>query len=130
MSRWAQRLAPWGDLLPSFKANGFYERYPAKGEIERFPGWLAVYRADKTEADAEAIAEGIVAFFTPIADPARLAVADQVRRLESGRVAPAQFDFTSLRFDGARYYRVDECPGQKPRVVCDSPTKLPSETCK
>jgi DNA topoisomerase-1 len=29
----------------------------AKGEIERFPGWLAVYRADKTEAAAEAIAD-------------------------------------------------------------------------
>jgi len=31
--------------------------FEAKGEIERFPGWLAVYRADKTEADAEAIAD-------------------------------------------------------------------------
>ena len=29
--------------------------FEAKGEIERFPGWLAVYRADKTEAAAEAI---------------------------------------------------------------------------
>ena len=37
---------------------------------------------------------------------------------------------TYYRFDGARYYRVDECPGKAPRVVCDSPTKLPSETCK
>lgn len=45
----------------------------------------------------------IVAFFTPLADPARLAVADQVKRLESGKVSPAQFDFVSLRFDGARY---------------------------
>ena len=31
--------------------------FEAKGEIERFPGWLAVYRADKTEAEAEAIAD-------------------------------------------------------------------------
>jgi len=31
--------------------------FEAKGEIERFPGWLAVYRADKTETDAEAIAD-------------------------------------------------------------------------
>ena len=37
---------------------------------------------------------------------------------------------TFYRYDGARYYRVDECPGKAPRVVCDSPTKLPSETCK
>ncbi|MEI6592988.1 MAG: type I DNA topoisomerase [Holophagaceae bacterium] len=31
--------------------------FEAKGEIERFPGWLAVYRADKTETEAEAIAD-------------------------------------------------------------------------
>ena len=37
---------------------------------------------------------------------------------------------TYYRFDGRSYYRVDECPGKAPRVVCDSPTKLPSETCK
>ena len=35
IARWAERLAPWSDLLPSFKAAGFYERYPAKGEVER-----------------------------------------------------------------------------------------------
>jgi DNA topoisomerase-1 len=31
--------------------------FEAKGEIERFAGWLAVYRADKTEVEAEAIAD-------------------------------------------------------------------------
>jgi DNA topoisomerase-1 len=31
--------------------------FEAKGEIERFAGWLAVYRTDKTEVDAEAIAD-------------------------------------------------------------------------
>jgi DNA topoisomerase-1 len=31
--------------------------FEAKGEIERFPGWLAVYRAEKTETDAEGIAD-------------------------------------------------------------------------
>ena len=31
--------------------------FEAKGEIERFPGWLAVYRATKTETEAEAIAD-------------------------------------------------------------------------
>ena len=35
IARWAERLAPWADLLPSFKATGFYERFPAKGEVER-----------------------------------------------------------------------------------------------
>jgi DNA topoisomerase-1 len=31
--------------------------FEAKGEIERFAGWLAVYRMEKTEVDAEAIAD-------------------------------------------------------------------------
>ncbi len=35
--------------------NGETAEFEAKGEIERFPGWLAVYRADKKESDAEAI---------------------------------------------------------------------------
>jgi hypothetical protein len=45
----------------------------------------------------------IIALFTPIADPARIAVGDQLGRLESGRVAPDKFDFAFLRFRAARY---------------------------
>jgi len=45
----------------------------------------------------------LLALFTPIADPARLAVASQVARLEAGTIAPDKFDFAYLRFDGARY---------------------------
>ncbi len=45
----------------------------------------------------------LLAVFSPIADPARIAVADQVHRLKSGKVAPERFDYLSLRFDGARY---------------------------
>lgn len=47
----------------------------------------------------------LFALFTPIADPARLSVAAQVKRLESGRVAPQAFDFDYLRFEGGRYGR-------------------------
>jgi hypothetical protein len=47
----------------------------------------------------------LLALFTPIADPARLAVASQVARLEAGTIAPDKFDFAYLRFDGARYGR-------------------------
>lgn len=47
----------------------------------------------------------ILALFTPLADPARLSVNDQVSRLERGKVKPAQFDYTFLRFDGGRYGR-------------------------
>ncbi|MBI4408314.1 MAG: hypothetical protein HY561_01320, partial [Gemmatimonadetes bacterium] len=32
---WAGRLAPWGECKRDFRADGFYERFPAKGQIER-----------------------------------------------------------------------------------------------
>jgi len=35
VKRWARRLAPWTDLARSFKLEGFYERFPAKGQVER-----------------------------------------------------------------------------------------------
>ena len=41
----------------------------------------------------------ILALFTPLADPARLSVADQMRRLETGRVSAEEFDYAFLRFD-------------------------------
>ena len=44
-----------------------------------------------------------IALLTPIADPARLSVADQVNRLVAGRVTPDKFDFRLLRFETARY---------------------------
>lgn len=45
----------------------------------------------------------LVALFTPLADPARLAVQDQVARLLAGRVSPDRFDFNFLRFRSGRY---------------------------
>ena len=45
----------------------------------------------------------LVALFTPIASPARIAVADQVGRLNSGKVPAAKFDFNYLRWEGGRY---------------------------
>jgi DGQHR domain-containing protein len=33
--RWARKLGPWADLAKSFRDEGFYERYPAKGQVER-----------------------------------------------------------------------------------------------
>ena len=35
VKRWARKLSPWSDLARSFKQEGFYERFPAKGQIER-----------------------------------------------------------------------------------------------
>jgi Domain of unknown function (DUF4153) len=45
----------------------------------------------------------LIALSTPIADPARISVADQVGRLQSGRVSPDKFDFHFLRFHSGRY---------------------------
>lgn len=47
----------------------------------------------------------LIALFTPIADPARLSVASQVKRLESGRVSAEKFDYAFLRFESGRYGR-------------------------
>jgi DGQHR domain-containing protein len=33
--RWEARLAPWAELQRAFRADGFYERFPAKGQVER-----------------------------------------------------------------------------------------------
>jgi len=35
VKRWAKRLAPWTDLVKQFRVDGFYERFPAKGQVER-----------------------------------------------------------------------------------------------
>lgn len=45
----------------------------------------------------------VLALFTPIADPARLMVASQLARLQSGAVSTDKFDFVSMKFDGARW---------------------------
>ena len=33
MIRW--RLTPWAEQRRSFRSEGFYERFPAKGQVER-----------------------------------------------------------------------------------------------
>lgn len=45
----------------------------------------------------------VLALFSPIADPARISVNDQVARLQSGKVKPAQFDFYYLHNEGGRF---------------------------
>jgi DGQHR domain-containing protein len=35
VARWIERLAPWGNLQRDFRAEGFYERFPARGQVER-----------------------------------------------------------------------------------------------
>jgi DGQHR domain-containing protein len=35
IGRWTRKLGPWADMVKSFRAEGFYERFPAKGQVER-----------------------------------------------------------------------------------------------
>lgn len=45
----------------------------------------------------------LLLLFSPLGDPARLSVANQLARLASGTVAAEKFDYAYLRFEGARY---------------------------
>ncbi len=55
-------------------------------------------------AGAAFVAAMLVALMTPIADPARLSVANQMARLDSGRVDPDDFDFGFLGSDRSRHW--------------------------
>ncbi|MEO7599265.1 MAG: DGQHR domain-containing protein, partial [Opitutus sp.] len=35
VSRWKEKLAPWTEQVREFRNEGFYERFPAKGQVER-----------------------------------------------------------------------------------------------
>jgi DGQHR domain-containing protein len=35
LARWEERLSPWTEQVRQFRGDGFYERFPAKGEVER-----------------------------------------------------------------------------------------------
>jgi hypothetical protein len=47
----------------------------------------------------------LLALYTPVADPRRLSVNDQVARLEKGKVKADDFDYEFLRFDSGRFGR-------------------------
>jgi DGQHR domain-containing protein len=35
IERWRERLSPWSEQVRAFRNEGFYERFPAKGQVER-----------------------------------------------------------------------------------------------
>ena len=35
VQRWTERLKPWTEQVRTYRSEGFYERFPAKGQIER-----------------------------------------------------------------------------------------------
>jgi hypothetical protein len=68
----------------------------------RYETWL-VEIAPVNVGTAFVVLAVLLALFTPLADPARLAVNHQMARLEKGLVTADQFDYRYLRFDGQRY---------------------------
>ncbi|MGO1077602.1 DUF4153 domain-containing protein [Inquilinus sp. CA228] len=66
--------------------------------------WLKPLESTNIVAGVAAVAV-LLALFTPLADPARLSVADQLRRLRNGTVSAAEFDYYFLHSSGARYGR-------------------------
>lgn len=64
--------------------------------------WLAPI-AGVNVATAFVILAVLLALFTPLADPARLSVASQLARFDSGRMGADKLDFDYLRFEGGRY---------------------------
>lgn len=67
------------------------------------PGsWLK--RLEMTNvATALVVLATLLALFSPLADPARISVTDQIQRLQAGKVSPDAFDFDFLRFRSGRY---------------------------
>lgn len=69
-----------------------------------FRGVLALKWLEPTNVIAAYVIMAVVlCLFSPVADPARIAVADQLRRLETGQVTPERFDYRFLRFWSGRY---------------------------
>ncbi len=54
-------------------------------------------------ATAFIILATLLALFTPIADPARISVADQIHQLSTGQLPPEKLDYVFLRFSSGRY---------------------------
>lgn len=64
--------------------------------------WLK--RIEKTNIYTSCVILAVlIALFTPIADPARISVSNQLSRLKNGEVTLENFDFNYLRTDGAIY---------------------------
>lgn len=69
----------------------------------------------------------LLALFSPLADPARIAVASQVARLQSGAVTVAKFDFSYLKNGGLRFGR-DAL--ERLARSSDGPTRLAAQNAR
>lgn len=66
------------------------------------PGpWLKRLEVTNVVA-AHVVVAVLLALFSPIANPSRLSVNDQIARLDRGAVTPAKFDYLFLRFEAGK----------------------------
>jgi hypothetical protein len=72
--------------------------------IRKSPPWMKALEMTNIATAVLAVAV-ILALFTPLADPARLSVGDQMARLERGAVAPDAFDYAFLKFESGKVGR-------------------------
>lgn len=64
--------------------------------------WLAPL--ERVNVAAALLTLGVLlVLFSPLGDPARISVQNQMQRLAAGKVSAAEFDYNYLRFDGQRY---------------------------
>ena len=68
----------------------------------RWTAWLSAV-APVNIATAFVILAVLLALFSPVLDPARISVANQMTRLENGTQSAEKFDFDYLKFEGRRY---------------------------
>ena len=85
----------------AFVAAGFAAGY-AFAAVRRMGPWMKPLELTNVVM-ARVVMLAILLLFTPIADPARLAVDDQVGRLLAGKTAPDKFDFDFLTYKAGRY---------------------------
>ncbi len=80
----------------------FYAAGYLRAAVRRGGPWLDGLRQVNIASAFLALAVSL-AMFTPVADPARISVADQVARLARGTTPAEKFDYGFLRYHGARY---------------------------
>lgn len=83
------------ELVAACYAAGYAQAALRKGWLERI-GTVNIITAFVVLAV-------LLALFSPIADPARVSINNQLARLSGGKVTADKFDFAYLRFEGARY---------------------------
>jgi hypothetical protein len=87
-----------GLLIAACYATGYFWAALSRGP------WMQ--RLETTNwISAQVVVALLLLVFSPLFDPARISVQDQLRRLSSGRVAPQAFDYAFLRFKAGRWGR-------------------------